>query len=282
MTLATVLFSGIVSSLAVYPLSAEENSLSHTEWAIDKEPKYESQRLGYLLLVFGPKAESRCWVVYEMGDRAAADGETTRMGDRLYVDRNGNGDLTDPGECVQATVRTVETIVSFSPGIMKQYLPTFDVGTITELATKLEHSDVRFDVNYAMGLTRPGLSMKLAGSFPMFPGEFDLSFAPTAAEAPVIHLRGPLTLRPAWSDSAVLSFTSDGELQPREPQVLTAGEESDLFVNIGSFGLGRGSFASLSTEAVPGEAHPVAEIEFSNRQPGNSPIRRTYVLSHRC
>src|SRR5262249_38818786 len=38
----------------------------------------------YCLLVFGPKAEHRVWLVLD--------------GDSLYVDRNGNGDLTEEGK----------------------------------------------------------------------------------------------------------------------------------------------------------------------------------------
>ncbi len=49
-----------------------------------KEPKYESKKPAYGLLLFGPDAKLAVWIVL--------DGET------LYVDRNGNGDLTDDGE----------------------------------------------------------------------------------------------------------------------------------------------------------------------------------------
>src|SRR5262249_4307689 len=38
----------------------------------------------YCLLVFGPEAKTRVWLVLD--------------GDVLYVDRNGNGDLTEAGE----------------------------------------------------------------------------------------------------------------------------------------------------------------------------------------
>src|SRR5262249_43196959 len=40
----------------------------------------------YCQLVFGPRAEQGVWLVTD--------------GDDLYVDRNGNGDLTEDGECV--------------------------------------------------------------------------------------------------------------------------------------------------------------------------------------
>src|SRR5262249_3478620 len=53
-----------------------------------KEPAYR-QEPRYTLLVFGPQREQRVWMVL--------DGAT------LYVDRNGNGDLTEPDERLEPT-----------------------------------------------------------------------------------------------------------------------------------------------------------------------------------
>lgn len=50
---------------------------------IHKEPKYRGKPQ-YFLLTFGPEAKKRIWVVLD--------------GDDCYVDRNGNGDLTEAGE----------------------------------------------------------------------------------------------------------------------------------------------------------------------------------------
>src|SRR5687768_2544808 len=54
---------------------------------ITREPTYAGQPR-YCLLVFGPDAGARVWLVQ--------DGTT------LYVDRNGNGDLTEKDERVEA------------------------------------------------------------------------------------------------------------------------------------------------------------------------------------
>ena len=56
--------------------------------SIGKEPAYQTKSPKYGLLAFGPDATARVWVVLD--------------GDTLYVDRNGNGDLTDPGEKIAA------------------------------------------------------------------------------------------------------------------------------------------------------------------------------------
>src|SRR5260370_28421990 len=60
--------------------------------SIGKEPVYKSKAPKYGLLVFGPEAKDRVWLVLD--------------GDTLYVDRNGNGDLTDPGEKILAEKKT--------------------------------------------------------------------------------------------------------------------------------------------------------------------------------
>ena len=67
------------------PISALD--LSTIDRKIVKEPVYASPPK-YCLLVLGPEAKTRVWLVQD--------------GDTLYVDRNGNGDLTEAGEKVAA------------------------------------------------------------------------------------------------------------------------------------------------------------------------------------
>src|SRR5262249_50065817 len=80
----------VVGNTAVTAWGADLTKIDRT---IAKEPAYKS-RPKYCLLVFGPEAKTRVWLVLD--------------GDRLYVDRNGNGDLTDDG--VQSPA------VAISPG----------------------------------------------------------------------------------------------------------------------------------------------------------------------
>ncbi len=61
--------------------------LSKVDRSIAKEPAYRSKPK-YCLLVFGPEAKTRVWLVQD--------------GDTLYVDRNGNGDLTEQEKKVAA------------------------------------------------------------------------------------------------------------------------------------------------------------------------------------
>src|SRR5262249_8147594 len=65
------------------PVTVRGADLTKIERTIAKEPAYKSKPK-YCLLVFGPEAKTRVWLVLD--------------GDTLYVDRNGNGDLTETGE----------------------------------------------------------------------------------------------------------------------------------------------------------------------------------------
>ena len=64
--------------------------LAKIDRKIAREPEYENQP-HYALLVFGPEGKHRTWLVI--------DGESV-----AYVDRNGNGDLTELGERVDLDV----------------------------------------------------------------------------------------------------------------------------------------------------------------------------------
>src|SRR4029077_17075723 len=63
-----------------------QTDLSKIDRRIAKEPVYQTKTPKYCLLVFGPEAKHRIWLVLD--------------GDTLYVDRNGNGDLTEKSEKV--------------------------------------------------------------------------------------------------------------------------------------------------------------------------------------
>src|ERR1043166_3016684 len=76
---------------------------------IGKEPVYQTKAPRYGLLLFGPEGKERVWLVLD--------------GDTLYVDRNGNGDLTDPGEKVAAEKNTRSD--------PEKYGHSFDVGDLT-------------------------------------------------------------------------------------------------------------------------------------------------------
>lgn len=78
----------LVALIALFTPHLRAADLTKIERTIRKEPTYQSKQPRYCLLVFGPEAKFRVWLVL--------DGKT------LYVDRNGNGDLTEDGEKIAA------------------------------------------------------------------------------------------------------------------------------------------------------------------------------------
>src|SRR5436309_2521136 len=82
MTMRPVAFSLLLATFALSETSASSADLSKIERTIAREPAYKGQPK-YCLLVFGAEAKHRAWLVVD--DEA------------VYVDRKGNGDLTDQG-----------------------------------------------------------------------------------------------------------------------------------------------------------------------------------------
>ena len=73
-----------LAAIASLSASAATVDLKKIDRSIRKEPAYQSKNPQYCLLAFGPEANVHVWLVID--------------GDALSVDRNGNGDLTDPGK----------------------------------------------------------------------------------------------------------------------------------------------------------------------------------------
>lgn len=98
----TRLFAAAAALLVAAPAPAADRPPLRTE------PAYRSKAPQYLLLAFGPKAETRAWAVLDLCQEWITQKPTAD--DALYVHLNGNGDLTDPGERVPAaTVTRKET-----------------------------------------------------------------------------------------------------------------------------------------------------------------------------
>jgi hypothetical protein len=94
--------------------------LTKVNRVIAKEPKYKNQPR-YALLVFGPKADGRAWLVM--------DGE-----DVLYIDRNGNGDLTEEGKrvVVDAEATGQLRLLSYIPERSKQHGRRFPFASMSQ------------------------------------------------------------------------------------------------------------------------------------------------------
>ena len=222
-----------------------------------------------------PQAKARVWLVLD--------------GDILYVDRNGNGDLTDEGEKIKLPEFT--KIERGSAGGEREHT----VGILTAWPghrLELSVTQIRFRGPQARLAGRGGdneaprrcpgrdcdcaiqvkgeptkekkddlvnMQMVLADS------QGVLRFAERPQDAPIVHFRGPLAMG----------------LHPI--QKLTRGQEVELKACLGSPGLGKGTFAMVVYHGlIPDDAHPVAEVEFPPSASGKRTLKMKVTLSKRC
>ena len=171
--------------------AAGAGDLTKVDRTIAKEPAYQNLPK-YCLLVFGPKASLRVWLVQD--------------GNTLYIDRNGNGDLTQPGKKAGWTGSRCAA------------------GNIIDADGKPLHTGVVLR-KYSSGMT---LSLRYEGNQAYIVGDPDteaLEFGRHPSEAPVVHLGGPPAIELIYYGLDMRSLA--------------------LHVRVGTPGLKPGSFAGM-------------------------------------
>jgi hypothetical protein len=258
---------GMASNRADGPSAKRRSSWDLTPPA--KKPRYANEPR-YALLVFGPKREQRVWMVL--------DGTT------LYVDRNGNGDLTEPDERLEPN-NPKDCSNKFGGSGSHTHMDIFEftVATAGGGNTKLrlqhwiraknfqpstEFEKKIFAERAAMGYENSTL-WRLDG---LGRGQTPLLFMPKPADAQVCALDGPLTFSLKMADRAVLQRGEGG---------------SDLAFHIAvigrpPIGMDRVFINPLATNEVPEGAHLEVEIEFPSKAANAPPLRRKYLLKQRC
>jgi hypothetical protein len=269
----------VAPALLLLSGTASATDLKKIDRKIAREPAYTSKQPRYCLLVFGPQATTRVWLVAD--------------GDSLYIDRNGNGDLTEPGERVRfaaaraagdgafAEQREAEAGDLLEGKLKHERLVVTQQRVRKDFAAK-ERWEEELQAGtgktgdllvYHLSLTleirpRPGDPIRIAGRVGQYAGLDGagfLQFAARPEEAPVVHFRGPL------------------HMGLHSPQRLLLGADGgELLTVVGTPGLGKGTFASVAYGGlITAGAAPVAEIEFPSTS--GSPLLKTrYTLPHRC
>ncbi len=243
---------------------------SKIDKSIGKQPAYRTAP-EYGLLVFGSEGKDRVWLV--------------RDGDALYVDRNGNGDLTDPREKILAEKRPaslpdgdrfyVFNVGDLSvgqrthKGLRVRFAPLASLPQVPQAGSKKAAKTMC--VAMELDVDVPGMKGGGAGGRLKFEaGPVDssgvLEFGKTPAQAPVIHLDGPLQ---------ITFFLERPKLQ--------AGRSTELTLVVGTPGTGAGTFAMLAYEGtIPESAKPIAEIRYPSAKPGDPPPRQRFEIKERC
>jgi hypothetical protein len=214
---------------------------------VAREPAYKSTAPSYGLLVFGPAAATRVWVVLDGTD--------------LYVDTNGNGDLTEAGKRFPGDGRDFKPFTIADRAGPDRY-------RITGLGVHRPEQEKRVFVM---------VSVEIVGKYRQY---CDLTPAPRRLEAPVAHFHGPLVIGLREYNWVCHQKLVRGD-KPR-----------DLDALVGTFDRASGCWVVVSNTQIdrpdhkrqdfPPGLHPVAEVEFPPGRPGGEPIRRRYELKERC
>jgi hypothetical protein len=233
----------------------------------------------YGLLVFGTTANIRVWVVLD--------------GDVMYLDRNGNGDLTEPGKRVDARfsrhdpdvprpelaeIREFhidsrrrneeephwETILSGVPSVTRflieqQVLRDDYIPKDEREKTDLEYFRAR-QIRVAVFLDHR-----------KFEQDGYATFADRPQDAPIIHFDGPLTL--------CVDVAKFGPLELRR------GETSELYAELTTPGVQATTVTRNDgppDSAPPDSAHPVVEIDWPTSSAAEPPLHSSVELRERC
>lgn len=238
-----------LAALLCSSVQAADPDLSRVDRGVAREPDYRGSPR-YCLLVFGPGADTRVWLV--------EDGET------LYVDRNANGDITEAGESVAPSERRELKIIRDGKVVLyRQRAHSLDV--LSPADGSGPHTEFRLS-RYRIG-DEPAkyvLSVRVDGTILQYAGWRPL-FADSREKAAVVHFGGPVVPQPI-----------------RRKALSLTGPDQELHVRFVTPGSGKDSLASLGYQAVPEDVDPVAEIEWPADEPAAGPVRTTVTLTERC
>lgn len=279
-------FFSLLTLIVFWAGPAAAADLAKVDRTVAKEPAYKAKPK-YCLLVFGPDTKHRVWLILD--------------GDTLYVDKNGNGDLTEEGERVhgpafaasthpaherERSVRVGDITVAglthtgleVSQIQYRRKVPTsgdLGLGTAQEWQDYLDsiYRQVPDGLIYTVSINLDakcyglfeGAKTTHVNHFAWVDRHGQLTFADRAKDAPVVHFGGPLTLRVNPSD-----------------KLRRGNDPPDTTLCLGTPGLGAGAFATMCYDLVPRTVQPTVEVQFPPKELGQPPVTRKYVLSQRC
>jgi hypothetical protein len=261
----------IASALFLTNTLSPAAELTAIDRTIAREPAYAGKSPRYALLVLGPGAKDRVWLVKD--------------GDVLYVDRNGNGDLTDPGEKITprkgssgehghafeipdltlAGRKHLNLRVTFQPLRQWAFGESARRADVQAALTKDPQADV---LSLSLQATMPHLNPVARVWFFAGPIDLDGPLCPSASpkEAPVVHLGGPLEISLHAS-----------------PPTLRRNRTNELMLAVGTRGTGAGTFAAVSYQnTIPASAHPVGELTLPPGKAGGEPVKKRFEIKERC
>ena len=242
-------FRVVLIALITFAGPAAAVEVTKLDRTIAKEPAYK-EKPAYCLALIGPDAKTRVWLILD--------------GERLYVDKNCNGDLTDDGPALEVKEKSDPgsfEIVEVSPDGGKTVYK-FDITLWGRPSFRGKDNDPNQEpFNQSVHVTFPDGRRFGAWGDQHKP----LMFGPTAKDAPVLHYDGPLQMG----------------FEIRQP----LGKEGDgykLSACVGTPGSVPGAWVHLMYGTIPEEFHPRATLEFPALKAGGPPVKVEFVLGQRC
>jgi hypothetical protein len=234
------------------------------------EPTYQSGAPKYCLLTFGPAAETGVWLVHD--------------GDALYVDRNGNGDLTDPNDRVAADERQstpADGQFAFVVGDLRD-------GDLTHkdlrvAVMRLDHLADRYESIRKVLESTPDARFYMVSMDIDMPGRHGAGIGGRVPQTAAGDASGFLRFADAAGDAPLINFGGPWQITLSEPLPLTIGRQVDAYLAVGTPGIGAGTTAFVGyEELIPPGLAPRIEVTFPPTSPDAAPYKELFELRHRC
>jgi hypothetical protein len=214
---------------------------------IGKQPAYTAKQPLYGLLVFGPRADKRVWIVLDSSKPGLG------LYDVLYVDRNADGDLTASGN----------RLLAESP----EGHPVFSLAEFKDPATGAMHTDLHVRVAGAKPEVMVSLKWRgqrsMGGGYPADPDEY-MRLSPKPETAPVVWFEGDGPFRfQRWYGGR-----------------LTIGGADDFKVFLGQIGWGPSSFCAFREHVLPDGEAVQATLLYTDQK--GKECRAICPLKERC
>ena len=267
MVRTSVVLSGLWIAIASTSLVAAPPL---TDASLIAEPEYASEAPKYCLLAFGAAAETTIWLVH--------DGEV------LYVDRNGNGDLTEPDERI-----AVEEGSDPEKGMF-----LFVVGNVHD--GELIHKDLQVRASHLRHLgdtdervrahleTNPDVRFYMVTVDVEMPGFRGNGIGGRVQQtASFLDVNGCLVFSDAPDEAPIINFGGPWEITLFSTPQLRIGRQTDIFLGVATPGRGPGTTVFVAyEELIPPDVEPEVAITFLSDEPDASPFRELYEIKGRC
>jgi hypothetical protein len=238
--------------LAVAPGTAGDRpDLGKLDRTIRKQPTYTGTQPLYGLLVFGPRADKRVWLVLDKSKPDAA------AYDVLYVDRDADGDLTASDKRLVGKTEDGNTLFK-----LPEFKDPATGGIHTEFRVRVTGQD---KPTVMIGMKWCG-KLKMGGGYPPDPGDY-LKLALDAKTAPVLWFQGDGPFRfQRWYGG---TLTIGGP-----------GDANDFKVFLGQIGSGPSSFCAFQEHVLPAAEAVQATLIYTGQD--GKERREAFQLKERC